>query len=163
MAFGLPQHPAWTSTGCLAPQRTLGQTGTFVTVSVRERQRLFTNGQLVATCREQIQSACRTNAFQIIADCYMPDHLHLLLEGLSDCSDLRKCVKDAKQRTSYQAIRLGLGRLWQSGYHDRIVRQDEDIARYADYIIQNPVRAGLVARASDYPYASTVLPVAPDL
>jgi REP element-mobilizing transposase RayT len=87
----------------------------------------------------------------------MPDHLPLLLEGLTGRSDLRKCIKDAKQRTSYQAIRLGLGRLWQSGYHDRIVRQDEDLARYADYIVQNPVRAGLVQRASDYPYASTLI------
>ena len=99
----------------------------------------------------------------------MPDHLHLLLEGLSGGSDLRKCIKLAKQRTSYAAIRLGLGQLWQSGYHDRVVRQDEDVAGYADYIVQNPVRAGLVQRASDYPYASTLLtrgaksPVGPDL
>jgi REP element-mobilizing transposase RayT len=87
----------------------------------------------------------------------MPDHLHLLLEGLTGRSDLRKCMREAKQRTSYQAVRLGLGRLWQSGYHDRIVRQDEDLLAYAEYIVQNPVRAGLVRPGSDYPYASTLI------
>jgi putative transposase len=145
------------------PAAYIGANRYFITINVRERQQLFTNGQLVATCREQIESACKANAFHVIAHCYMPDHLHLLLEGLTGGSDLRKCIKDAKQRSSYQAVRFGVGRLWQPGYHDRIVRQDEDIARYADYIVENPVRAGLVARAADYPYASTVLPVAPDL
>jgi putative transposase len=85
----------------------------------------------------------------------MPDHLHMLLEGLSGGSDFCQFMKDVKQRTSYQAIRLGGGRLWQDGYHDRIVRQDEDVAAYVHYILQNPVRAGLVARAEDYPYASS--------
>jgi putative transposase len=136
----------------------IGTNRYFVTINVRERQRLFTTRKLVETCRGQVQSACKANAFQVLTDCYMPDHLHLLLEGLTGGSDLRKCVKDAKQRTSYQAIRFGVGRLWQPGYHDRIVRQDEDLIAYSDYIMQNPVRAGLVARALDYPYASTVIP-----
>ncbi len=87
----------------------------------------------------------------------MPDHLHLLLEGLTGGSDLRRLMQQAKQRTSYAAVHLGLGRLWQSGYHDRIVRHDEDLLAYVDYIVQNPVRAGLVQRASDYPYASTLI------
>jgi putative transposase len=129
----------------------------FVTINVRDRQPRFTDAQLVETCRIQIQSACDANAFRILADCYMPDHLHILLEGLSGASDLRKCIKLAKQRTSYAAIQLGLGQLWQSGYHDRILRQDEDFAGYADYIVQNPVRAGLVSSAADYPYTSRVL------
>jgi putative transposase len=122
---------------------------------VRERQPRFTNGQLVETCRTQIDAACDSHAFLLIADCYMPDHLHLLLEGLVGASDFCRFMKDAKQRTSFHAIRLGGGRLWQDGYHDRIVRQDEDLAVYVDYILQNPVRAGLVERAEDYPYAST--------
>jgi REP element-mobilizing transposase RayT len=93
----------------------------------------------------------------------MPDHMHLLLEGLEGRSDLRKFIKEAKQRTSYQAVRLGVGRLWQQGYHDRILRHDEDIARYVDYILQNPVRAGLVHRESDYPYVSALITRGPDL
>jgi putative transposase len=143
----LPRHEAY-----------IGTNRYFITISVRDSQRLFTNAQLVETCRGQVQSACKANAFQVLTDCYMPGHLHLLLEGLLGRSDLRKCVKDAKQRTSYQAIRFGVGRLWQPGYHDRIVRQDEDLAQYVEYILQNPVRAGLVARASEYPYASSVFP-----
>ena len=135
----------------------IGENRYFITINLRERQPRFTDGKLVETCRTEIRSACDANAFRILADCYMPDHLHLLLEGLSGASDLRKCIKLAKQRTSYAAIQLGLGQLWQSGYHDRIVRQDEDLNQYVDDIVQNPVRAGLVSRAADYPYTSTVM------
>jgi putative transposase len=88
----------------------------------------------------------------------MPDHLHLLLEGSSGASDFRRCIKDVKQRTSYSAIRLGIGRLWQQGFHDRILRQNEDVRRYIDYIAQNPIRAGLVVDCTaNYPYVSVAI------
>jgi REP element-mobilizing transposase RayT len=117
----------------------------------------------VETCRVQVQAAFSATAFRLLADGYMPDHLHLLLEGLTGGSDFRRCIKQVKQRTSYQAVRLGLGRLWQPGYHDRILRHDEDVTAYIDYILQNPVRAGLVNRASDYPYTSALITRGPDL
>ena len=136
----------------------IGANRYFATINVRDRQRLFTSRQVVETCWTQVDTACASNGFLLIADCYMPDHLHLLLEGLAGGSDFRKFMKDAKQRTSYHAIRLGAGRLWQDGYHDRIIRHDEDLARYIDYIMENPVRSGLVKHASDYPYARTRIP-----
>ena len=43
------------------------------------------------------------------------------------------------------------------------MRHDEDLAQYIDYIVQNPVRAGLVKRASDYPYTRVLFPRRPDL
>jgi putative transposase len=130
----------------------IGANRYFVTINVWNRQPRFTNRQLVETCWTQVDATCESNAFLVIADGYMPDHLHLVVEGLTGGSDFCKFMKDAKQRTSYHAVRLGGGRLWQDGFHDRIVRQDEDLAWYIDYIVQNPVRAGLVERASDYPY-----------
>src|SRR5262249_14180210 len=98
-----------------------------------------------------------------LTECYMPDHLHLLLEGAHGTSDLRRCIKDLKQRTAYHARRVHGVELWQDGYHERVLRQDEDVATYADYIIQNPVRAGLVIRPDDSPYAFSLIPRRPDL
>lgn len=40
---------------------------------------------------------------------------------------------------------------WQKGFHDRAVRQDEDIRAIARYRVMNPVRAGIVERIWDYP------------
>jgi len=43
------------------------------------------------------------------------------------------------------------GPLWQHGFHDRALRQEEDLRAVARYAIANPVRAGLVKRVADYP------------
>ncbi|MBO6279729.1 MAG: transposase, partial [Pseudomonas sp.] len=42
-------------------------------------------------------------------------------------------------------------RIWQRGYHDRAVRQEEDIKNIARYIIKNPIRSQLTSRIGDYP------------
>jgi REP element-mobilizing transposase RayT len=90
----------------------------------------------------------------------MPDHMHLLLEGLANQSDLRRFMRIAKQRSAYQYSREGKGRLWQEGYHDRVVRPEDDVLLYAQYLLQNPVRAGLVEDVSRYKHAgSDVWPV----
>jgi putative transposase len=76
----------------------------------------------------------------------MPDHLHWLVQLTSD-KTLSAVVHSLK---SYTAKILGAKKTWQSGCHDHALRDGEDIREYARYIIMNPVRAGLVARPSDY-------------
>jgi REP element-mobilizing transposase RayT len=82
----------------------------------------------------------------------MPDHLHLLVMG-SDDSDLPGFVKDFKQRTGYAYRRATAKALWQKSYHDHVVRAEEDVREVARYIVSNPVRAGLVATATEFPYS----------
>jgi hypothetical protein len=40
--------------------------------------------------------------------------------------------------------------VWQSGFHDRALRQEEELQTIARYIVANPLRAGLVKRVGDY-------------
>ena len=82
----------------------------------------------------------------------MPDHAHLLVEGVSDRSDLRRFVKLAKQRSGGVHARSLGGPLWQEGYYDRILRDGDDILTIARYMLNNPIRAGLVRRPADYPH-----------
>ena len=44
------------------------------------------------------------------------------------------------------------GRLYLLTFHDRALRREEDVKAVARYIIANPIRAGLVRRAGDYPH-----------
>lgn len=41
---------------------------------------------------------------------------------------------------------------WQRGCFDRLLRSDEDLQSKWIYVKDNPVRAGLVERAEDWPY-----------
>jgi len=80
----------------------------------------------------------------------MPDHLHLLVEGFTESADLRRFVQVAKRRSGSVFARCTRRPLWQQGYYERVVRPSEDARWVARYIIQNPVRAGLVQAPSEY-------------
>ena len=82
----------------------------------------------------------------------MPDHVHLLLEGLSQGSDLRLLIYHWKQRTAYAHRRFAGTTLWQSSFHDRVLRSDDDLLAAAAYIVANPLRAGLVEDLRSYPF-----------
>jgi hypothetical protein len=43
--------------------------------------------------------------------------------------------------------------LWQKSYHDHILRKEEAVADVVRYILENPVRAGLVDSIGEYPHA----------
>jgi REP element-mobilizing transposase RayT len=76
----------------------------------------------------------------------MPDHLHALL-GVNGEDSLSAIVKDLKR---YAARTAGLK--WQRNYFDHRIRHDESAREKADYILHNPVRAGLVKRWEDWPH-----------
>ena len=82
----------------------------------------------------------------------MPDHFHALVCGRSTSSDLAEFLRVAKQRTAFHAQREFSVRLWQYSFFDRSLRDDEDLLDVIRYIVNNPIRAGLVERPGDYPF-----------
>jgi len=82
----------------------------------------------------------------------MPDHVHLLLEGVSEAANLAEAIRAWKQRTGYDWTRRHGTPLWQEGFHDRVLRAEDDTAAVVRYVLENPVRAGLVAAVTDYPW-----------
>ena len=86
-------------------------------------------------------------ASQSLCFVVMPDHFHWLLE-LSGKHSLSQTVGMLKSQTA-RAIGQSV---WQRGFHDHALRQEEDILQIARYIVANPLRAGLVNSVKDYPY-----------
>jgi putative transposase len=78
----------------------------------------------------------------------------MLVEG-DEGSDLKEFVRLFKSRSSYFYKRLTGAPLWQDSYYDRILRKYEDSRKVAEYIINNPVRRGLVINALQYPYSGS--------
>jgi REP element-mobilizing transposase RayT len=94
-----------------------------------------------------------TGNTETLAYVVMPDHFHWLL-GLGSGFDLPRLMASLKGYTSRcigEFVDLGGEPLWQEGYHDHALRQEEDMAGVARYIVANPLRAGLVERLGDYP------------
>ncbi len=124
----------------------------FLTICCRNRAPLLAADGAVSIVRAQIMRAADRRHFEILAYCLMPDHVHLLVRGMSEAADLQKFVHQAKQLSAhaYRAIRAGP--LWQRGYHDRVLRPHEPLGDIVRYILENPVRAGLVEGRAEYPY-----------
>jgi len=83
----------------------------------------------------------------------MPDHFHWLVQ-LADEVSLSEVVRLLKGRSArvLNQGRVSAKRTWQPGFHDHAVRREEDIEALANYLIQNPLRAGLVDSRDEYPY-----------
>ena len=101
--------------------------------------------------------------FDIVAYCLMPDHAHLLVAGRSETSDFEQFMKRFKQRTGFERRRAAGERLWQPGFHDRILRDDEATLAVARYILENPVRAGLTKALGEWPLAGSGVYTWPEL
>jgi putative transposase len=130
----------------------------FLTICTYQRLRHFVDGALVADVHDRFLRTAVENEFAILAYCYMPDHLHLLAEGLSDEANLRSFVSLAKQHSAFCTRHRVKPRLWQKGYFERVLREEDDLFNVARYVVQNPVRAGLVRFPDDYAFiGSTIL------
>jgi putative transposase len=131
-----------------------------VTLCTAQRTSWFANPDIADTILSQIRDSATQHQFAILAYCFMPDHVHLLVEGLAQDADLVRFVKHGKQISGY-AHKQHFGKsLWQPSWFDRVLRKEEDTTDVIKYILLNPVRAGLVESAADYRLSgSDVYPV----
>ena len=102
-----------------------------------------------------VLDACRwlhnARRFLVDAAVVMPDHLHLA--GELGEGTLCKVMHTLKSYSSQRLAAAGVSTpVWQSGYHDHALRDDEDYRVRVRYLIENPVRTGLVERIEDYPF-----------
>src|SRR5262245_56204535 len=124
----------------------------FLTFCARARLPVFRDAHVVEQTLTQFRRTSTFERFAILAYCVMPDHAHLLVEGLCADSDFKRFAKMAKQRSGSAYARSQGARLWQEGYYERVLRDDDDARALAKYIVNNPVRAGLVEAPDDYPF-----------
>ena len=83
----------------------------------------------------------------------MPDHIHTVIK-LGEEQTLSKVLHSLKLFTA-RHINKHLSRkgtLWQKGYTDWGIRSEATFNNTLRYCYTNPVKDGLVRKASDYPY-----------
>jgi putative transposase len=138
------------------PKRSyVGHAEYFLTFCVLNRSPVFRDAAVVAEALGQVQRTAKDESFEVLAYCFMPDHVHLLVKGIDKGSDLRRFAKMSKQRSGYVYRTRSGQQLWQEGYFERVLRDDADARSYARYIVTDPLRAGLVATPAEYAYLGT--------
>jgi putative transposase len=103
--------------------------------------------------------------YHLHAFCLMSNHVHLLIDQQDipepqprkdgkHYTALSKAMRQLKSKTGYAcAQHLGRsGAFWQHESYDHVVRNEREFERILAYIVNNPVKAGLVAEWQDWPY-----------
>jgi len=123
-----------------------------LTTVTRHRQPLLADFQAARTCIGAMRYQHEQGRVDSLAFVVMPDHFHwMIVLRFGSLSTVMKSVK------SFAATRINrdLNRAdgcWQAGFNDHALRCDEDVYSVARYLVDNPVRAGLVADIWQYPH-----------
>jgi REP element-mobilizing transposase RayT len=93
--------------------------------------------------------------YHLLAWVIMPNHVHVLIETMEG-HPLDKVIHSWKSFTSKEANKsLGrAGAFWYPDYFDRYIRDADHFEQAVAYIHENPVKAGLVSRSTDWPWSS---------
>lgn len=127
-----------------------------LTATTEGRETLFTDFAIGRLVVAELKAAQQEGLAESLAWVLMPDHLHWLIAlQHGSLSDLMRRIKGRSAKRINELTKRQ-GKLWQDGFHDRALRREEDILPAARYIVANPLRAGLVNRAGDYPLWDSV-------
>ena len=129
----------------------------FVTFCTHERQRFLAthevhSGFVVFAERAEENVNVAVGRYVI-----MPDHVHLFVRG--GCNFRLGAWVGALKQTLAKARMLtrAKGQVWQEGFFDHLLRNNKSYSQKWNYVRENPVRAGLVKSAADWPYQGEIV------
>ena len=121
-----------------------------VNFSCYQRRQHLANAFARALFERSLETMRLRYDFRVTAYVAMPDHVHLLLSE----------PRVAPLAIALQALKLSVARqspakpFWQKRYFDLNLWSERKIAEKRDYMHWNPVAAGLVKKAEDWPWSS---------
>ena len=127
----------------------------FVTAVAHQRQPHFRRASMAELFLETLFHYREEKLFLLHEFVAMPDHVHLILTPSSKVS-LEKATQRIKGGFSFQVGKNVSSKIevWQPGFTQHLILDEDDFQKHRDYILDNPVRAGLVRHREDYPLSS---------
>lgn len=128
-----------------------------ITIAVQDRRPVFADPVVAGSAVDVLREHARRTAVLIYAYCVMPDHVHLVVEPSAGC-DLITFVGQFKNLAQRAAWTHGVsGRFWQQSFWDRFLRAGDQLQTHVQYVLDNPVRAGLVTDRRDYRFSGSLV------
>lgn len=136
----------------------------FFTVNCAHRNKNTLLTDNIQTLRAAFRYTLDRHPVTIQAVVVLPDHLHCLWQLPTGDDDYSKRWKLIKAHFSRQLLspppdnksqrKRGERGLWQRRFWEHAIRGERDLKHHINYIHWNPVKHGLVSRASLWPYSS---------
>lgn len=127
------------------------------TVCVKDRKKLFVEERIFRVFEKILLEVLKSYNCSAFVYIFMPDHAHLTLTGDKSDSDIKKCLDMFKQKTGYWFSKNNSCISWQKDYYDHILRSKENLDIHIKYILNNPVRAGIVDYWKQYPFKGSTI------
>jgi putative transposase len=125
----------------------------FVTFATRDRRSIPSMDCAQFTFQQYAHRAIENFNVALGSYVIMPDHVHLFVRGDRSFT-LSSWIGGLKRA---MCVALKLPRLWQPGFFDHILRSNESYGEKRNYVRENPVRAGLVKGAGDWPCQGEII------
>jgi len=148
MSFGKPRRLEWIFQKYDPPLY-------FITFCTAKRRTILASDAVHAALRKYGQAGV-DRGIGLGRYVIMPDHIHLFVRGNPDFL-LGRWVAGLKRVVA--AAVTGGRHIWQRGFFDHVIRNSESYAQKRDYVRQNPVRAGLVSHAEEWPFQGEIVAI----
>lgn len=131
----------------------------FITTCVAARRPLLARPEVHDVLRVEWYGISERYDWLVGRYVIMPDHVHFFVTPRpEDVKPLGLVIGKWKEWTAKSLLSCigGAAPFWQEEFFDHVLRSKESYAEKWEYVRDNPVRAGLVKRAEDWPYSGWV-------
>ncbi|MBM3983033.1 MAG: hypothetical protein FJ304_22720 [Planctomycetes bacterium] len=130
----------------------------FITACVAQREPRLANDVFHDIAVEVWRNCEQHYGWKVGQYVIMPDHIHFFASAAPTARPLSVFVGRWKEwTTKYLARRHAAPTpLWQAEFFDHVLRSSESYEEKSTYVLNNPVRAGLVQEAHDWKYQGTL-------
>lgn len=130
----------------------------FITTCIDKRRNILANPQVTSILVEEGKSAKERHDWYIGRYVVMPNHVHFFCAPGNEAKDLSTFIKLWKEWTSKKIKNICNidGNIWQMEFFDHLLRNEESYVQKWDYVFNNPVRAGLVKVANEWPWQGEI-------
>jgi REP element-mobilizing transposase RayT len=133
-----------------------GKISVAFTLCLKDSDVALNKPEIVDIFTDMLSRAARKASCMVPVYCYMPNHQHIIVSGIESDSDVLKTIVSYKQKTGYWMSKHKPETRWQKDYYDHVIRKDENLSTQVKYILDNPVRGGMVSSWRDYPYKGSI-------
>lgn len=134
----------------------IGRKTVAFTCCLDPRRPSFHEAKVIDPLVEILGICCHKHSVSVPIFCFMPDHAHIILMGKTLTSDTMACMIDFKRETGLWLKENAAHITWQESFYDHILRPSEDWKKQVFYVLQNPLRAGLVQDMWTYPFTGSI-------
>lgn len=127
------------------------------TIKVRHKVGLFTSEDVVKKFEKILLTEVRDTGSRIAVYLFMPDHCHVLLRGEVEHACMLELIRSFRHQGGYWLSKIHCNAEWHVNGDNNSLRREDEIMKHVRYILNNPVRRGIVDDWKQYRYKGSTL------